>query len=400
MNYIIIIFLIAADIFVKGYKKKKYDNELNKELDLYKTNNYIKLLRFLNIGIIVVNIFTVVLSFIFKAEDVLAHLIITIALIASYVVLLMSGNNKESNKYNIIEKKDKHLNKMFISLILEISLLDRVGVIRESSIGTYFTLFGILFLILNIIHIISFLRENKKITKFKAKKEDILEDIKTSLYINTSDIFTYLTVGIVIILIVFVNIPYSFIAYILFILLVLVIYNGDLAKINREKKKLYNNVINMNQKPGPLYIYQYKNHIETTKLMMLFTLLFIIALLSLYIVGDIEFLLISMNIYTIVIYSLLKKKKTLIEAAISLNEELIDKNKYKINIKDKYTDLIDYKEILINNVFYKIIYLDKNSNMYISESILYNLKGIDDQMNIYINTENMEDYVVVEESYY
>ena len=38
--------------------------------------------------------------------------------------------------------------------------------------------------------------------------------------------------------------------------------------------------------------------------------------------------------------------------------------------------------------------------MYISESVLYNIKGIDDQINLYINTENMEDYIVVEESYY
>ena len=39
-----------------------------------------------------------------------------------------------------------------------------------------------------------------------------------------------------------------------------------------------------------------------------------------------------------------EKKKT-IDAAINLNEELIDKDKYKINIKKEFTDVIEYREL-------------------------------------------------------
>ena len=400
MNYIIIIILIALNLITVGYKTKKYNDEISREINDNRNRELNNLLNIINIGVIAVNLITIVLSVIFHVKDLVGHILSVVALIATYILFMMNNKKKDKGNYNIIEHKDKHIYKMIINLILEIVLLDRVGAIKESNITSYLSLLAIVFLVINIIHIIKFLNENKAITKFKASQKDILEDINTSLYIEKVDIFKYATVGIVILLVMFVKIPYSWIAHILIVILLYTMYNSDLSKIKKEKKKLYNNIVDMNQKPGPLFIYQYKRHIEQTKSLAIIILLYITSILSCYLIGELEFLLVGLNIYTIVIYTLLNKKKKTIEAAIRLNEELINKDKYKINIKDNITELIEFKELLLNIKFYKIVYKDKNSNIYISESILYDLSNVHNDLNLYINTENMEDYIVVEEEYY
>ena len=400
MNYIIIIILVALNLITVGYKTKKHKDEVTREIYDNRNRELNNLLNILNIGVIVVNILTIVLSVIFHVKDLVGHIVSVVALLATYILFMMNNKKKEKSSYNIIEHKDKHIYKMIINLVLEIVLIDRVGAIKDSDITSYLSLLAIVFLLINIVHIIKYLNENKAFVKFKARDKDILADINTSLYVETANIFKYATIGIVILLVMFVNIPYSFIAHILIIILLLTIYNSDLNKIKKEKKKLYNNIVDMNQKPGPLYIYQYKRHIEQTKCLFTIILLYVITILSCYLIGEWEFLIIGINIYTIVIYSLLKKKKKTIDAAICLNEELINKDKYKVNIKDEITNIIEYKELLLNINFYKIVFKDQNNNIYISESILYNLNNIYNDINLYINTENMEDYIVVEEEYY
>ncbi len=400
MNYLIIIALVTINFIKIGFVKRKNKDEVYTAIDLDKEKEYHTLIKRINIGLILINIFTVGLSIVFNTKDMLAHIFALIILIASFIFVFIVNKNNYKSEFNVIRKREKHLYNMIINSILCIALLDRVGALKETGISSYISLLGFVLFIMNVIEITKFLKENKNMVKYKAKKEDYLEDIKTTLFIEKYNILKYMTVGIIIIILIYVNVPFSYVAYVLILILALVIYNSDLGKINKEKKKLYNNIINIHQNPGSLYIYQYKNHIEYTKNMMLFIILFVIGVLCFFLIGELEFFIIGLTLYMIVIYALLNKKKKTIEAAYNLNEELINKDKYKINLKKEFSDVIESHEILINNVFYKVVYVDDNKNIYISDNVLYNIKGIHDDINIYINTEDMEDYRVVEEGYY
>ena len=399
MNYIIIITLICINLFSIGLKPKKNKDELENELVNYERNKRYKIINKINIGIIIINIITVVISVICSAKDLIAHVIFLLGLIASYIVSL-SNKPKYSPKYNILKKEDNYFISLITNVLFGISLVDRVGHIKENSLGTYLSIFGIIFFILNILVLIKYLRDNKEFTKYNIKNEDKIEEIKDSKYIETKKILNYVIIGIIIILLVFVNVPFAPVIYTLLGLLAIVMYNNDINKITKNKKELYSNIINLHQKPGTLYAYQYKRHIENTKSIVLYLIIFVVSLLSYYMIGEMEFIVISMNLYLIVIYTLLNNKKKNINNIYSLNENLINKDKYKINLRNNITEVIEYNDLLVINNFYKIIYKDENNNIYISDRILYNLKGIENEVNIYINSTNMYDYIVVEDSYY
>ena len=399
MNYIIIIVLICFNLFSIGLKPKKNKDELEEEINNYNRNRLYKILNRINIGIILINIITVIISIICSSKDLIAHIIFLIGLIASYAVAITKKPIYKP-KYNILKKEDKYFISLVTNVLYGISLVDRVGHIKENSIGTYLSLFGIIFFILNILVLLKYLNDHKSICKFNIKPEDKIIEINDSKYIETKNILSYIIIGLVIILVIFVNIPFAAVLYTLIGILALVMYNNDVNKITKNKKELYNNIINMHQKPGTLYIYQYKRHIETTKSIVLFLIIFVISLLSFYMIGEMEFLILAMNLYTIVIYTLLNNKKKNIDNIYSLNEDLIDKDKYKVNIRNQITEVIDYQELFVINNFYKVIYKDDNNNVYISDNVLYNLKGIENEVNIYIDTTNMYNYIVVEDNYY
>ena len=399
MNYIIIITLICINLFSFSLKSKKNNDEIKEAIKNHKKRYFYNIINKINIGIIIINIITLIISIVAGATDVIAHTIFLVGLILSYVYAL-TKKDKTEPKYNVMYKHDKYYPLLATNVIFATSLVDRVGHIKESNLGAFLSLFGIVFFILNIFVILKFLKENKSIIKYNAKETDIIKDTNYTTCIELKKIYSYILIGIIILLIIFINLLISPILYTLITILVLIIYSNDVNKINNEKTKLYNNVINLNQKPGTLYIYQYKKHIENTKSIILYIVLFIIALLTYYVVGEIEFLVLGMNLYIIVIYTLLNNKKKTIDSLYALNEDLIDKDKYKINLRNEITDVIEYTEILLANSFYKVIYKDENNNIYISEKILYNLKSIETDINIYINTTDMYDYIVVEDSYY
>ena len=61
---------------------------------------------------------------------------------------------------------------------------------------------------------------------------------------------------------------------------------------------------------------------------------------------------------------------------------------------------IDYKKLFVDVKLNKIVYVDKENNVYVSGIELYNIKEKHDNLEIYINSTNMNDYIVVEEEYY
>jgi hypothetical protein len=156
----------------------------------------------------------------------------------------------------------------------------------------------------------------------------------------------------------------------------------------------------MNLIPDQLFISKFKKNLTITNNIMLFIILFATLSITSYVVGEIEFILIALDMFLIVIFTLFEAKKEFIYSVYAIEPEHLNKNKYSVNIKDKITDLIDYKKLFVNIKLNKIIYVDKENNVYISDVVLYNVKDKQDNVDIYINSTNMNDYIVVEEGYY
>ena len=156
----------------------------------------------------------------------------------------------------------------------------------------------------------------------------------------------------------------------------------------------------MNVDPGPVAVTKFKQMLNNTSNLMVYIIMFATLSIISYVVGEIEFIVVALDMMIIVTYTLFETKRDYIYTVYALEKENINKEKYSVVIKEQITDMIDYKKLFVDVKLNKIVYVDKENNVYVSGIELYNIKEKHDNVEIYINSTNMNDYIVVEEEYY
>ena len=400
MNYIICAIVICYNIISSLLIPKKSKNIILETINIHNKNLFIKDFKKLNVILIFINFVFTVLKIIYDA-NYLPDIILTICLLLSFLFYTLNNNVKKIKEYKVLMNNNSNiLYAMIINLIINIVFIEEVISIKELYTLGYLNLIALIFIIANITRIGKFLKKYKGLIKYKASSKDYLEDIKTSLYIEGSLLLKHFGVGIVITLLLYVKLPYAYIVYILFVILGLLIVKSMIDKLRKDLKKISNDIYNMNLNPSKLEVANLKRRIYISKTVLLIILILATLSITSYLVGEIEFIMFAINVYFVVMYLVLKYKKDFIFAVMALEKEHIDKNKYSISINDKITETIDYKNKLLNLNLYKIIYIDKDKNIYISDIELYNIKDKHDDIEINVNSTNMNDYIVVEEEYY
>lgn len=400
MNYVINAILIAFNVISTAIEPKKEKNDVLEAIKEHNKELLLKDYKILNIILIVMNIVFIVLKILFKVNFI-ADAIITPVLLVTFIIYANHNKKeKKEKKYNILGRDNKRLYKMMINLIILLVFIEKVASIKEIYAMGYLSFIGLVFAGINVARIISFFKENKEITKYSASREDYLEDIKNHLYIEKKKLLSYFGVGLIIGIVLFVRIPYGYAVYILITVLALIIYNSEVSRLKRDKRKTDDNIYRMNVDPGPVAVTRFKQILNNTSNLMLFIIMFATLSIISYVVGEIEFIVVAIDMQLIVTYTLFEAKRDYIYTVYALEKENINKEKYSVNIKDQITDVIEYKKLFVDLKLYKIVYVDKENNVYVSGIELYNIKDKHDNIEIYINSTNMNDYIVVEEEYY
>ena len=400
MNYVIDALLIAFNVISTAIKPKKEKNDVLEAIKDHNKQLLLKDYKILNIMLIFLNIVFIVLKIIFGVNYI-ADIILTPILLVTFILYVNhTKSKKKEKKYNILGRDNKRLYKMLINLIILLVFIEKVASIKEIYAMGYLSFIGLIFVGINIARIIGFFKENKDITKYSASREDYLEDINNHLYIEKKKLLNYFGIGLIIGIVLFVRIPYGYAVYILLTVLALIIYNSEVSRIKRDKKKTDDNIFRMNVDPGPVAVTRFKQMINNTSNLMIYIIMFATLSIISYVVGEIEFIVVALDMVIIVTYTLFETKRDYTYTVYALEKENINKEKYSVVIKDQITDTIDYKKLFVDVKLNKIVYVDKENNVYVSGIELYNIKEKHDNVEIYINSTNMNDYIVVEEEYY
>ena len=107
-----------------------------------------------------------------------------------------------------------------------------------------------------------------------------------------------------------------------------------------------------------------------------------------------SFMLVSMYLY--LLYTVLEDKIYLVRYLPSLNDNIIDKKIYTIDLNKNisYIDIIK----VFNIKLYKLIIVD--TIIYESNIILYDPEYRIEEINIKVNKSNIEDYITIESILY
>ena len=398
MNYIMLLLLIGINIILVYMLPKKEDNVIKRTIKDTRYNLFLKEYKVLNIFFLIFNIAFIALDVIYE-KSFIADAILSVCLLITFILFIKSVKPRKL-EYHIIANNNIRQINMIRNVLLLLLITSKIVSIQELYQLGYLIIIALIFVLINLFRVFAFFKDNKDITKYKTIKSDYLTDIKGTLFLEKKSILTYLGIGAIIIFILYFRIKFAFIGYILVSLLVFIIYNIKTSNIKHEYKKLHSNMVDMNIKPGPLYIYQFKKDIIGTNNIIIYLILFIVAAIMSYVVGEVEYILIGIDIFLIALYTLFESKRKYIRYTYALNKDLINKDLYNVNINNIITDTIDYKLPFIDLKLYKLIYLDNENNIYVSEIELYNIKEVYENIDIMIRSTNIDDYIVVEEEYY
>jgi len=399
--YIIYILIIIINLIGTFVLKKKLENSKNeyvkekKKLIKHYISNAIKNI---NITLILLNIIFYIITLINNIKiDYFLDIALLVVTIISFIIFLTSV--KKSKKSNLKLPNDyvyKHISLMVSNTFNSLICLERVGGINNINL-LIFELIPIIYMILNISFIIIFLRKIKNKVCFGVDEKNFVPDIKFYNKINISMFYNCVLFIFAYILLGYVKLPYAYIGYILVIIILGIIIKRKIEKIKKESDNLYNQIAIAQKIPGVEYAFDFYRDILLCKRMIIVMLLLIISTLCLYICSDTIFTYISIDLYIIYLYELLRDKNKLITNIYSLNDTFMDKKIYKINLIKEIT-YIDNITINILNIklnFYKLIYVDLSKNVYESNLVLYDPEIYVRDINLYINPENIDEYVIM-----
>lgn len=400
MEYFIYILIFSVNIyytFIHKLKRIDRDNKYFEESENKKRKKLLNLLNFANISLLITNLIYYIVFLIYKVNIEFLDISFFIIHIITYTLFITSKNGKKlkNSKTSITEKKEpKILSTMYKTTFTSLILLQRVGELDKLNISIYIYFLIILLVIIQIIFIINFLISNKKLVKFNPNdEEEYLNDIKFSKKIYINSFYNYFIFIFAYILIVYINLPFSIIGYILIIVMLLLIIKNKTKKIKNQSDKLSKTIYILKQAPGVNYAFQFYRDILLTKKIILATIFFTISILTFYLIGMTAFSYISIEMYIILIYVSLIDKKKLIYNIYALNDNFIDKKIFKV---EKELAISCIEKIKIFGVdFYKIIYNDISNNIYESNIILYDPESIINNIKIYLNPYNISNEYII-----
>ena len=400
---IIIIYTILINLFKKNNNKVDY-------LTLEKENNLIKLYRFiklLNISIIIIDFIYYSALFLLKNSINLIYCIINFLLIILSIIYSLKLNyliniKKNNFNYTLLNEYEYKYKLIYIyNIVITFILYKRIGEIHNFSILSNSLLIFLFLIIIDIIILIKYLIKNKKIVCFNINKEkDYIENINFNSKIELSNFYNYIIYISMYIILIYCNLPFSYLFYNLTIAVILIIIKKKVKRIRLEQEKIEKNIIFAKNKPGIVNTFLFYREIEFIKNIFITTLFITLSLVSFYTLDEIIFSYISIQLYILLIYEIFISKKKLINLLSELDENFIDKNEYNIDQIKKITHIKKVFNLFFKNKFYKLIYIDNNNIIYKSEIILYDPKLYINKIKIYFNSKNINDYIIVLEELY
>ncbi len=388
----IIITLINVLLFL--YKdKSKNDNEYTKEKKYYYQEKEKKIIKIANIFNVIINVIAIIIMLLNSIKLDIIYIITLMIYLISFIIISLKKEHKKRLK--IINKKYITISDIAIILSSIIFIIACHTNIANNN-GLLFVALGLILILIYIGFLIYIIIKEKKYTCYNSSEEDYFLDIKFTKKIELNKTVNYVIYIFTTILFVLIKIPYMFILYILVEILLIYIINKKYKKIINQSDKLYKKISIANESPGIVYAFQFVKDILLFKKLIILLIIYSLSILSMYIVGESAFVLISSGLYLLLLYNIIIDKKYLIRYIMSLNKELIDKKSYTIDITKKinYIDKIKFFKITL----YKIIIQD-NIN-YESNIILYDPELIIEELNIKINKSNLEDYITIENILY
>lgn len=402
--FIIIIYIILINLLKKKEKKNDF-------LVLERANNLIKLykfIKFLNISIIIIDFIYYFVLFLLKNDINLTYCVINILLIITSIIYCLRLNRLIKNKkhnfnYIVLNEYEYKYKLIYIyNIILTLILYKRVGDINNLLIVNNSLLIFLILIVIDIIFLIKFLIKNKKIVCFSINKEkDYIENINFNSKIEFSNFYNYIIYISMYIILIYCDLPFAYLFYILVLVILLIIIKNKIVKIRQEQEKIYKNITFLKNKPGIIYAFIFYREIEFVKNIFNATLFIALSLVTFYVAGETIFSYITIQLYILLIYEIFISKKKLIKLLPSLDENFIDKKEYNI----KQTKKITYIKKAFNlfsdkNNFYELIYIDNNDIVYKSELVLYDPELYINEIKIYLKSKNINDYIIVLEELY
>ena len=391
MYLVLQIFVIVLTFFFMTFKKNKFITLFNSILK--------RILKIINYLFFIVNILSIILILISKQNIDIFFIVVTVvqALITILLMIIDKTKNSIKNKdvLNIITMSTLSFVTIYVSSL--INYLNRVGVMYSSILSCVLSIL----LLVNVIYVISYLIRNKGyVSLYSNYERDYIKEIKFNKIIEIKKLFDYSVIVLIYVLLICSNIPLSYVAYLLLLIVLYLIYNRKVKKIAKEKKKLEKN-IHRNIEPGAVYAFCFNRDIERTRQMYLTIIFLVISYLTYYLEGELAFIFITLNLFMIYLYVIIHSKMDLIKLVYSLDESLINQESYSILINDNLTQIKKLKYITVNNTFYKLIYISDNKQVFESNLVLYDPTNYIKEIKIFINKDNLDDYIfMIEDLYY
>ena len=392
---------------------KSGTNDYNKEKNRYYKLRIKHILRYINIGYILIYLLHFLIITCSIGISCIDHLSISLGLYilnALLYIILENIMKIKSTKFKLIDKKI--LDNKSILLIISFYILfiiEKVGYIynykEESIVGDYDFInnYNIILKILSVIvittslfYIINLLLKNKEYCSYSYDKDSYLQDIKFYSKLDIKKSFNYIIYLLAYVIFFYINIPFIYFFYIALILLLIYLIKRKIKKISNESDRLYKSVTLANQKPGIIYSFQFTRDILLLKKMIVFTVMLVFSTIIYYGLGESIFSYTVISLYIYLLYIIISDKLYLIRYLSSLNDKFIDEKKYSI-LENKNINYIDTIKIF-NIKLFKLIIVD--TIIYESNMILYDPEYRIDNIDIRINKSNINDYITLETELY
>lgn len=406
--YIIYTFIIIVNLLlridIKNYKKTNtYVNKkrLKGKIDFY------EFIRNINISFILIDLVYYILLFLLNKEINIYFFIIDLVLMLFSIIMFFILPIKKDLKNYDFNELNQYINNyskiILYNAFFSILLFRRVGDINSVNVSLCVNLVVLVFILMEIGLLVQFLVKNKKIVCFSYdEEEDFIENIHFYKKIEIKQLYNYVIYIFVYILLIYCQFPFAYIGYGIILVILVTALIRKVKKIFTEKDKLYKNVAILKNKPGLIYAFEFERDIEFTKNFAIVIVLYVVSIIVFYILGEIPFTFISIQLYGLIIYEIFKSKRTLINILYSLDERYIDKKVYSVEqIHDNFEILEIYLNIFCRKqMFHKIVYIDNNKTIYESSLILYDPEMHMREIKLYMNPINMDDYVIITEELY
>lgn len=391
------ILLILFNIIVFYYLKKKIDtdNSYTKERVMYQKIKIKKITQIINISSIFISIIFYLVFFLNNYELNIIDILLFVVAILSYIIIELNIK-KIDKRFKFIDKKlmDKK-DYLIICSSLVILLSGRIT-LKYDNLDIILYIIMSLIIIISLWFILSLLMANKDKVCYRIKQEEYLEDIKFNNKIEISKTFNYFIYIFSFIIFVYIRFPFIILFYILIAIILFYVILKKSKKIKVISDKLYKTITITKAFPGITFAFQFMKDILLLKKLFLTLIFFVLSITALYGLGESAFTFIAIELYIILLYTIINDKIYLIRYISSLNEKFINKKIYTIDqIKPiSFIDTINIFDIKL----YKLIIVD--NIIYESNIILYDPELITKEINIKINKSNLEDYIIVEDIFY